>query len=332
MYLAGASDGSGPWLYSIDVERRTPHRVGGSLDRYTSLAASADGRRLVATLANPNGTLWRFPLADAPVRESAAHQIVLTTTRGFAPRLGTGFLLYVSSRGSGDGIWKLDDGAATQLWSAPDARVIGGPELAPDEQQVAFSIDQAGKTHLYTMTIEGKNVHLVTASLELRGTPAWSPDGHSIVSAVMVDGTPQLFRILLDGTAVPFVRDYAIDPVWSGRGDVLVYSGADVGTTFPIKAVTAAGRQAPMPNLTLSRGARRVRFLPGRNALVVLRGEIQHKNLWLVDLDTGAERQLTDLSSAFTVRDFDVSADGRELVVERVQEQSDLVLIELGRE
>jgi Tol biopolymer transport system component len=148
----------------------------------------------------------------------------------------------------------------------------------------------------------------------------------------MVDGTPQLFRILLDGTAVPFVRDYAIDPVWSGRGDVLVYSGADVGTTFPIKAVTAAGRQAPMPNLTLSRGARRVRFLPGRNALVVLRGEIQHKNLWLVDLDTGAERQLTDLSSAFTVRDFDVSADGRELVVERVQEQSDLVLIELGRE
>ena len=46
MYLASDSDGSGPWLYSMDVERRIPHRVVSGLDRYTSLAASADGRRL----------------------------------------------------------------------------------------------------------------------------------------------------------------------------------------------------------------------------------------------------------------------------------------------
>ena len=27
MYLATDSDGSGPWLYSMDVERRIPHRL-----------------------------------------------------------------------------------------------------------------------------------------------------------------------------------------------------------------------------------------------------------------------------------------------------------------
>ncbi len=48
MYLASDPDGSGPWLYSMDVERRIPHRLTSGLDRYTSLAASADGRRLVA--------------------------------------------------------------------------------------------------------------------------------------------------------------------------------------------------------------------------------------------------------------------------------------------
>ena len=52
MYLAGDPDGSGPWLYSMDVEHRIPHRLTSGLDRYTSLAASADGRRLVATLAS----------------------------------------------------------------------------------------------------------------------------------------------------------------------------------------------------------------------------------------------------------------------------------------
>ena len=56
-----------------------------------------------------------------------------------------------------------------------------------------------------------------------------------------------------------------------------------------------------------------------------------HKNLWLIDLTTGAGRQLTDFGPDFTVRDFDVSPDGREVVVEQVQQQSDLVLIDLPR-
>ena len=59
-----------------------------------------------------------------------------------------------------------------------------------------------------------------------------------------------------------------------------------------------------------------------------LRGEIQHKNLWLVDLDTGVERQLTNFTPDFEIRDFDISADGREIVVERVQDYSDIVLLD----
>jgi hypothetical protein len=64
---------------------------------------------------------------------------------------------------------------------------------------------------------------------------------------------------------------------------------------------------------------------------LVLRGEIQHKDLWLVDLDTGTERQLTDLPSGFDVRDFDVSPDGGEVVLERIQERSDVVMLDLPR-
>jgi hypothetical protein len=64
---------------------------------------------------------------------------------------------------------------------------------------------------------------------------------------------------------------------------------------------------------------------------VFLRGGIQHKNLWGIDLQTGAERQLTNLPSDFDVRDFDVSADGREVVLERVQEHSEVVLLDLVR-
>ena len=64
---------------------------------------------------------------------------------------------------------------------------------------------------------------------------------------------------------------------------------------------------------------------------MVMRGEIQHKDLWLLDLETGAERRLTNLPVDFNVRDFDVAPDGREIVLERVQEHSDIVLVDLAR-
>jgi hypothetical protein len=63
---------------------------------------------------------------------------------------------------------------------------------------------------------------------------------------------------------------------------------------------------------------------------VLLRGEIQHKNPWLIDLQT-SERQLTNLTPDFGIRDFDISPDGREVVLERVQEHSDVVLLDLPR-
>jgi len=62
---------------------------------------------------------------------------------------------------------------------------------------------------------------------------------------------------------------------------------------------------------------------------VLLRGEIQHKNLWLIDLETGVERQLTNLTPDFDIRDFAISPNGREVVLERVQERADVVLLDL---
>jgi hypothetical protein len=59
-----------------------------------------------------------------------------------------------------------------------------------------------------------------------------------------------------------------------------------------------------------------------------MRGELRHKDLWLLDLETGAERALTALPAEFDLRDFDVSPDGREAVLEQAQEQSDIVQLD----
>jgi Tol biopolymer transport system component len=332
MYLATDPDGSGPWLHSVDVERRIPHRLSTGLDRYTSLAASADGRRLVVTVASPKTTLWRLRIADSAAASSPATRISLTTSTGFSPRLGRDFLLYVSANQTSESIWKLAGGASQELWSAAGAKILGAPAISADGRRIAFSVKQGEKSLLYVMQDDGTNAHVVTDALNLQGASTWAPDGQTITTAVDDHGVPHLYRVSLNSrAAASFVGEYSLDPSWAPNGQFVAYSGPDIGTTFSVKAVTADAKAYKLPALTLTRGARHLAFLSEGQSLVVLRGEIQHKNLWRIDLETGAETQLTDLPPDFDIRDFDISPDGRQVVLERMQERSDVALLDLPK-
>ena len=97
LYLATDADGSGPWIYGLDVRRGVPHRLTPGPVRYTSLAISEDGRRLATTIASPKKTLWRLSLAGAAATQPAP--LPLSTVTVSAPRLGPNYLLYVSTAG-----------------------------------------------------------------------------------------------------------------------------------------------------------------------------------------------------------------------------------------
>jgi Tol biopolymer transport system component len=333
LYLAKDSDGAGPWLYSLDIERRVPHRLIPGLDRYTSLAGSADGRRVALTLASPKRSLWRLSISDSAVKASMPMQISLPTSSGFAPRLGSDYFLYLSASGSGESIWKVAKEVGTEVWGEPGARIFGAPAISPDQRSIAFSVEQHGQTVLYTMQADGTNARVVCDSLKLRGSLAWEPDGKTISTAADVQGIPRLFHVPIDGrTPSVFGQEYSVNPTWAPDGQFVVFSGADIGTTFPIKGLTGAGAPYSVPALTLTRGARHLAFLNGKRALVVLRGEIQHKDLWSIDLETGSERQLTNLPADFNVSDFDISSDGTEVIFERAEERSEVVLVDLARQ
>ena len=77
-------------------------------------------------------------------------------------------------------------------------------------------------------------------AFEPEGDAAWAMDGRSVVVAALTGGTPRLVRVELDtGRTTDLAAEYSIDPVWSPDGGTIVYSGADVGTTCPLKAMTA---------------------------------------------------------------------------------------------
>jgi Tol biopolymer transport system component len=334
VYLASDPQGSGPWLYALDIQQRVPHRISFGLERYTSLAASAGGTRLVATVDESHSSIWSAPLSPDPGASAGPHAtqpVSLVSATGLSPRVGPNYILYVSARAGRQGIWRAADGQSRELWSDAHAIIVGAPAVARDGRHIAFTVADGERTILYTMDTDGREVRALARSLDLRGNPAWAPDGRSIVSAVLRDGEPRLMSIFLDNSPPSLlVSEYSIDPVWSPDGQFLIYSGADVGTTFALRAVARDGRPYPIPALILTRGARRVAFRPDGDSIVLLRGDVGHKNFWLVDLRTGAERQVTDLVPDIAISDFDLSRDGSAVLFDRTQESSRIALIERG--
>jgi hypothetical protein len=71
------------------------------------------------------------------------------------------------------------------------------------------------------------------------------------------------------------------------------------------------------------------RFLPDGSGVVFVRGPLRGPEFWLLDLKTMASRQLTRIGdpSLGDLRAFDVSANGQQIIFDRIEENSDIVLI-----
>jgi Tol biopolymer transport system component len=69
------------------------------------------------------------------------------------------------------------------------------------------------------------------------------------------------------------------------------------------------------------------RFLPDGRHLVFM-PDIHTRDFWLVDVQTGERRQLAHLDHAGTIQTFDVTPDGTAIVFDRLQQNSNIVLIE----
>ena len=156
------SDGSGPWLWALDVDRKQTRRVSFGLQKYTSLAASADGRRLVASVANPTASLWSVPILDRIAEERDVTPFPLPTARALMPRFGGSSLFYLSSRGAGDGLWRYQDGQSLEVWKGSEGALLEPPAVSADGLRSVIVLRRDGKLRLHVISGDGAEIRPVT--------------------------------------------------------------------------------------------------------------------------------------------------------------------------
>ena len=332
-YVARDGDGSGPWLWAFDLKRMDARRVSIGLEQYTSVQASADGRKLVATISNPVAGLWTVPILDRLADEHDVKPFTVPTERALAPRVAGPSLFYLSSLGAGDGLWRLRDGQATEVWKGADGALFETPAVSPDGGRVAIVLRRSGKRQLHVLSSDGAELQPIAEGIVAQGTSCWSPDGRWIVTGGSDATGPGLFKIPLEGgSPVRLVSGPALNPVWSPDGSLIVYAGTNVSTFAPLLAVRPDGTSVKLPEITVRRLGERVRFLPDGKSLIYMQGLLASQDFWLLDLASMKSRSLTRLQNRAAMRTFDVTSDGKQIVFDRLRENSQVVMIDLPKE
>jgi Tol biopolymer transport system component len=334
LYVARADDRQGPWLWALDVPTRVTRRVSSGLEQYTSVSASRDGRRVVTTVANPTVGLWRVPLHERQPGERDASSLEVPADRALSPRFAGTSMFYLSARGTGDGLWRVQDGQPIEVWKATNGALSEPAAVSRDGRRVAVVVRKDGKGQLTVMSADGTSPRTLAAAIDIQGAAGqgsvdWSPDGAWIAAGGSDAQGAALFKIPVEGgAAVRLVAGRAVNPVWSPDGSVIAYVRAFVAGQGELSGVRPDGTSVELPHERLRQGG--YRFTPDGKSLIYLPNGASI-DFWSLDLATGATRQMTRLGDRGTLRTFDVTPDGKHIVFDRWRENSDIVLIERSK-
>jgi Tol biopolymer transport system component len=137
---------------------------------------------------------------------------------------------------------------------------------------------------------------------------------------------------------VRLAKGLAINPVWSPEGSLIVYAATSVSGRQPLAAVRPDGTPVELPQIQVAPGNQGHRFLPKGKGIVFRQinapggaGTGESIDFWLEDLDGKTKTHLAHLSGQYATLSFDITPDGKRIVFDRVNDNSDIVLIDIPR-
>src|SRR5262249_42473660 len=183
---------------------------------------SARGDRIIYSY--PGGGVWSVSLSGGEPR-----QIVKDAWNADVSSDGR---LLVFERAGQIFIADADGAGATPLPRSPGRLIVHygdtWPTFSPDGKSIAVFLGEQGRHGGYWIVpADGNEPRRLTSDLQDGGTPAWTPDGRSLIVPSARSGSRNLWRVLLNGDPPEAMTSGAgedLDPVVSSDGRALLFA------------------------------------------------------------------------------------------------------------
>jgi TolB protein len=234
-----------------------------------------------------------------------------------------GRVVYALDSGTNTDLYMVDprEGTSTQLTANSGNNDY--PAVSPDGRYIVFSSDRSGVLCLWRIDIDGSNPKQLTYETSRKAN--FAPDSRTIayesttnkltISAISIDGDEPR----------QLTNNMSVRPAFSPDGTKIVCLYEEQDSKVKIAVISANGG-SPIKTFPLPSGISKMfRWTPDGKAIIytLRRGGVA--NLWTQTIDGAEPKQLTNFTSDL-IHSYDVSRDGKQLVLSRGTNRSDVVL------
>jgi Tol biopolymer transport system component/DNA-binding winged helix-turn-helix (wHTH) protein len=312
-----------PQIGFFSFSDRQLRRITTDTNDYRGVSITADFRTFATVEQKLSFDSWVTPVANT----ASAKPITSGGNSGEEMWTPNGKIVFQKIMGQGEmNIWVMEsDGSNARQLTADAGRINIFPRASPDGRYIVFISERSGTAHLWRMDLEGNNPKQLTNSSEdyLWFGFDFTPESKWILyTKTGADGG--LWKVSIEGGEPTRLKtsEVAYYPAVSPDGKMLAYYYEDSGGNG-VEVMWLDGNTLPK-RFDIAMGS--IRWTPDSRSLLYVKNEGGVSNLWSQPLSGEPPRQVTHFNSLL-ISNFDLSLDGKQLVMSRGTANRDVVLI-----
>lgn len=300
-------------------------RITADLNSYDGVSLTADAAILATVQEKGAFDIWVAPVADSgsakPITSGGG------SGRG-ASWSADGDIVFDRLGGrAGTNVWRMRSDGANPTQLTFDTRINEGARVSPDNRYVVFVSNRTGTPHVWRLDTDGSNLKQLTDSpldtLLWGSSLDFTPGGKWVLYSK--DGPDWgIWKVSIQGGNPIRLNDtqYARYPAVSPDGKMLAYAYDQSGTN----AVAVMSLDGTTPEKHFHIITRNLRWTPDSRSLLFVKNEGGVSNVWSQPISGEPPKQITHFTSEL-ISSFDLSRDGKQLVMNRGTANRDVVLI-----
>jgi Tol biopolymer transport system component len=335
LVVAAAERGELYQLWRLPFPGGEAQRITNDVSTYTSVSLSADSSTLATVQFNVVQNIWTAPAAGAAATATPPPARLTHGAGRYDGQKGLawapdGRVVFHSLTGGSDAIWVMNADGTGQRQLSAGASTDMYHDVSPDGRYVVYSSERSegADSGVWRMNLDGSGAGLLARGC---GLPSVTPDSRWVFC--FTSGSAEVWRVPLEGgepARVPLPEGSgATAPVISPDGRLVAYNyrASAPGAQWVIAVFPAEGGAAPLKTFdVVGSPIRALRWTADGRAVCHIDTREGVSNVVCLPLDGSRPFPLTAFESE-RIEGFDLSADGRRLVLSRVSSTSGVVLV-----